>query len=77
MPLHVFTKSEVKIIPGKTIYRYKKFEKLEFEDLTIEGSGESDSDLSLVSRFQKKFKNRLPYRTNFNPEIKRSLERVR
>lgn len=61
----------------KTIYKYKKFEKFDFEDMVIEGETGSPGDLSVTSRFQRKFKNKLPYRKNFNAEIKKAVERVR
>lgn len=61
---------------GDIIYKYKKYQKFDFEDLNVKGEG-SPGDLSLRPRFKRKFKNRLPYRKNFNPEIRRSLERVR
>lgn len=59
------------------IYKYKKYQKFDFEDLVIEGETGSPGDLSINPRVQRKFKNKLPYRKNFNAEIKRSLERIR
>jgi len=58
-------------------FKYKKFEKFDFEDLVIEGEVTSPSELSIYPRYEKKFKNILPYRKNFNLEIKRSIERIR
>ena len=58
-------------------YKYKKYEKFDFEDLVIEGEVTSPSELSNFPRYEKKFKNILPYRKNFNLEIKRSIERIR
>ena len=43
----------------------------------IEGEVTSPSELSIFPRYEKKFKNILPYRKNFNLEIKRSIERLR
>ena len=57
--------------------REKKYEKFDFEDLVIEGEVSSPSELSIFPRYEKKFKNILPYRKNFNLEIKRSIERIR
>jgi hypothetical protein len=68
----VFAKKEKGVI-----YKYKKYEKFDFEDLIIEGETGSPGDLSLGLRYQKKFKNRLPYRKNFNAEIRKGLERIR
>lgn len=62
---------------GKVIYKYKKYEKFDFEDLVIEGETGSPGDLSIAPRYQRKFKNILPYRKNFNAEIRKGLERVR
>lgn len=61
----------------KVIYKYKKFEKFDFEDLVIEGETGGPGDLSISSRFQKQFQNKLPYRKNFNAEIRKGIERVR
>lgn len=58
-------------------FQYKKYEKFDFEDLVIEGEVTSPSELSILPRYEKKFKNILPYRKNFNLEIKRSIERLR
>lgn len=62
---------------GKIIYKYKKYEKFDFEDLVIEGEIGSPGDLSITPRYQRKFKNRLPYRKNFNAEIRKAVERIR
>ena len=62
---------------GKTIYKYKKYEKFDFEDMVIEGEIGSPGDLSITPRYQRKFKNRLPYRKNFNAEIRKAVERIR
>lgn len=61
----------------KIIYKYKKFEKFDFEDIVIEGETGGPGDLSISSRFQKQFQNKLPYRKNFNAEIRKGIERVR
>lgn len=64
------------VVP-KIIYKYKKYQKFDFEDLVIEGASGSPGDLSINPRLQRKFKNKLPYRKNFNAEIRKSLERIR
>ena len=61
----------------KIIYKYKKYQKFDFEDLVIEGETGSPGDLSINPRYQRKFKNKLPYRKNFNAEIRKSIERIR
>lgn len=58
-------------------YKYKKYQKFDFEDMVIEGETGSPGDLSIVPRYQTKFKNRLPYRKNFNAEIRKGIERIR
>ena len=47
------------------------------ETLGVSGDFGSPEDISTRSRFQRDFKNRLPLRKNFNPELKRSVELVR
>lgn len=61
----------------RIIYKYKKYQKFDFEDLMIEGETGAPGDLSINPRFQKEFRNKLPYRKNFNPELHRSVERIR
>ena len=61
----------------KVIYKYKKFQEFDLEALGVEGEVGAPQDLSLNSRFLKNFKNKLPLRKNFNPEIRRSVEVVR
>jgi hypothetical protein len=61
----------------KIKFQYKKYEKFDFEDLVIEGETSSPSDLTILPRYNKKFKNLLPYRKNFNLEIKKTIERIR
>ncbi|OFZ21104.1 MAG: hypothetical protein A2202_07415 [Bdellovibrionales bacterium RIFOXYA1_FULL_36_14] len=61
----------------EVIYKYKKYEKFDFEDMVVEGETGSPGDLSVSSRFQRKFSNKLPYRKNFHAEIKKAVERIR
>ena len=61
----------------KIIYKYKKYEKFDFDEIGIEGDTGSPGDLSVNQRYQKKFKNTLPGRYNFNPEIRKAMERIR
>jgi hypothetical protein len=58
-------------------YRYKKYQKFDFENLSIEGESGSPGDLSIIPRYQTKFKNKLPYRRNFNDKIRLGIERIR
>lgn len=59
------------------IYEYKKYEKFDMDDLVVEGESGSPGDLSIDPRIKSKFKNRLPYRKNFNKEIRKSIYRIR
>ncbi|GAB4009501.1 MAG: hypothetical protein Fur0010_00210 [Bdellovibrio sp.] len=61
----------------RVIYKYKKYQKFDFEDLVIEGETGAPTDLSISPRFKRVYKNPLPYRKNFNDEIRKSMERVR
>lgn len=61
----------------KIIYKYKKYEKFDFDELSVEGEGGSPGDLSITPRFQKQFKNKLPSKPTFSTEIRKSIERVR
>ena len=61
----------------KIIYKYKKYEKFDFETMSIEGDIEAPGDLSVVTRFQRKFSNRLPYRKSFAKEQRKSVERIK
>ncbi len=57
---------------------YKQHEDFDFENLDVQGeAGAALGDITISSRIQKDFANKLPYRKNFNPEIKKALERVR
>jgi hypothetical protein len=62
---------------GKVTYKYKKFEKFDFEAMDVGGELGAPGDLSIAPRYQKKFDNSLPYRKNFNDQIRNSIERIR
>ena len=61
----------------KVIYKYKKYQKFDFDSFSIKGEEGSPGDLSAHLRKITRFKNMLPYRKNFYPEMKKSIERVR
>ena len=61
----------------KIIYKYKKFEKFNLEDISVDGESGNPGDLSIFNRYQRKFKNKLPYRKNFRPEVIFSHERMK
>ncbi|RLA64709.1 MAG: hypothetical protein DRQ88_07605 [Epsilonproteobacteria bacterium] len=62
---------------GKVVYKYKKYEKFDFADMVIEGDMGSPGDLSITPRYQRKFKNPLPIRWDFRPQIRKAIERIR
>lgn len=57
-------------------YKYKKYERFDFDALDVEGANSSPGDLSIGQRFNRKFKNKIPERKNFNKEMKRSLNTI-
>lgn len=61
----------------KVNYEYKKYEKFDFSEISVEGSAGSPGDLSVSPRLRKEFQNRLPDRPNFNREMRKSLEAIR
>ena len=61
----------------KIVYKYKKYQEFDLEKLGVVGEEGSPLDLSSKLRLQVNFKNRLPLRRNFNPELRRSIEAVR
>ena len=61
----------------KVTYKYKKYEKFDFEAMDIGGELGAPGDLSIAPRYQKKFENPLPYRYNFHEQIRNSIERIR
>jgi len=62
---------------AKIIYKYKKYERFDFEDFSIEGDSGGPGDLSITPRHGKKFKNKLPLRRNFNPEMRRAINAMK
>lgn len=58
-------------------YVYKKYEKFDFEEINLQGEVSAPGDLSVMTRFQRRFRNKLPYKTSFNPELKKSLKRIK
>ena len=61
----------------KVIYKYKKFEKFDLDDISIEGDASNPGDLSIDPRFRTKFKNKIPGRENFNKEMVDAIEAIR
>ncbi len=67
---HTKTKKKV------TIYKYKKYERFDFEDMMVEGESGVPGDLTITPRFQRYYKNALPVKENFNQEIENAIESI-
>lgn len=61
----------------RIVYKYKKYQKFDFEEIKIDGETDSPGDLSISPRFIKSFKNKLPYRKNFSAEMRKGIERIK
>lgn len=61
----------------KVNYEYKKYEKFDFSEISVEGVAGSPGDISVSPRLRKEFQNKLPDRPNFNREMKKSLDAIR
>ncbi len=60
----------------KIIYKYKKYEKFNMEEISVDGETGVPGDISIINRFKRDFDNKLPYRRNFRPEVILSIERI-
>jgi hypothetical protein len=69
--------NEVKSGEQKIIYKYKQYEKFDFDDISVEAVSGSPGDLSIHQRYQRKFSNKLPLRKNFNPEMANLILRIK
>lgn len=61
----------------KPIIKYKKKQAFDLDALDITGDQSAPGDLSIDPRIQKSFSNKLPYRSNFHPEIKKSVDVIK
>ena len=69
---------ETKTGDNNVTYKYVKHQEFDFENLDVQGDpGSALGDITVSARSQKDFDNKLPYKKNFDPEIKKALERVR
>jgi hypothetical protein len=73
LPVTIFAQGK----KGKVTYKYKKFEKFDFEDMIIEGDMGSPGDLSISPRYQRRFKNPIYIRRDFTSQIRKAVERIR
>lgn len=60
----------------KVNYKYKKYERFDFDALDVEGARSTPGDLSIGQRLKRKYKNKLPERKNFNGEMKRAIDTI-
>ncbi len=57
-------------------YKYKKFEKFDFNKMSVAGDSSSPGDISINPRFRVRFKNKLPEKKSFNTEVLDSLDMI-
>ncbi len=60
----------------KVIYKYRKTQKIDVGSIEIHGDYGIPDDISITPMKGKDFPNKLPYRKNFNREIRLGVERV-
>lgn len=58
-------------------YEYKKYEKFDFDEISVEGEAGSPGDISISPRLRKEFKNNLPERNSFNKEMRKAINGIR
>lgn len=61
----------------KVVYKYKKFEVINLDEIKVDGELGGPGEISISQRYLKKFKNKLPSKPNFNLEMMKGLERIR
>lgn len=61
----------------KVVYKYKKFEVINLDEISVDGELGGPGEVSISQRYLKKFKNKLPSKPNFNLEMMKGLERIR
>lgn len=61
----------------KAVYKYKRYEKLYLDELSTSVGDGGLSDLTLDTGMSQKFKNALPSREHFKPEVRRSIRRIK
>lgn len=59
------------------IYKYKKYERFDFENFSIDGVLGGPGDLSINPRIRRRFSNKLPYRKDFKDKIRKAVESIR
>lgn len=64
------------VFAKKVVYKYKKYERFDFDALDVEGARSAPGDLSIGPRFKKQFKNKIPERKNFHREMKKAIDSI-
>jgi hypothetical protein len=72
----IYAQKTKKKTKGKIVYKYKKYEKFDFEDLEVKGDSSTPGDLSINPRFNIKFKNNLPDKKRFDEEMWDSVDSI-
>ena len=66
-----------KSVKEKVIYKYKKFEKFNLEEINVDGELGAPGEITVSSRYLRQFKNKLPSKPNFHLEMMKGLDRIR
>ena len=74
--LAILFSANISFAKKKVNYKYKKYERFDFDALDVEGARSTPGDLSIGQRLKRKYKNKLPERKNFNGEMKRAIDTI-
>ncbi|AYF43299.1 MULTISPECIES: hypothetical protein [Halobacteriovorax] len=66
-----------KSVNDKVIYKYKKFEKFNLDEISVDGELGAPGEITVSSRYLRQFKNKLPSKPNFHLEMMKGLDRIR
>ncbi len=66
-----------KSVKEKVVYKYKKFEKFNLEEISVDGELGAPGEITVSSRYLRQFKNKLPSKPNFHLEMMKGLDRIR
>lgn len=66
-----------KSVNEKVIYKYKKFEQFNLDEISVEGELGAPGEITVSNRYLRQFKNKLPSKPNFHLEMMKGLDRIR
>lgn len=66
-----------KSVNEKVVYKYKKFENYNLEEISVDGELGAPGEITVSSRYLRQFKNKLPSKPNFHLEMMKGLDRIR